>query len=96
MATIDGARALGLEKEIGSLETGKRADMIFVRLDRANALPLYDPVSQMVYALKAEDVGDVMVNGKPVVRDGKILTLDERTILAKAAEYGIKVKASLK
>ena len=96
MATIDGARALGLEKEIGSLETGKRADMIFVRLDRANALPLYDPVSQMVYALKAEDVRDVMVNGKPVVRDGKILTLDERTILAKAAEYGIKVKASLK
>jgi 5-methylthioadenosine/S-adenosylhomocysteine deaminase len=96
MATIAGARALGLEKEIGSLEAGKRADMIFVRLDRPNAVPLYDPVSQMVYALKAEDVRDVMVNGKPVVHDGKILTLDERAILAKAAEYGMKVKASLK
>jgi 5-methylthioadenosine/S-adenosylhomocysteine deaminase len=96
MATIGGARALGLEKEIGSLESGKRADLIFVRLDRANAVPLYDPVSQMVYALKAEDVRDVMVNGKPVVRDAKILTLDEPQILAKAAEYGMKVKASLK
>ena len=96
MATIGGARVLGLEKEIGSLEAGKRADMIAVRLDRANAVPLYDPISQMVYALKAEDVRDVMVNGKPVVRDGQILTLDQRAILAKAAEYGLKVKASLK
>ena len=96
MATMGGARVLGLEKEIGSLESGKRADMIEVRLDRANAVPVYDPVSQMVYALKAEDVRDVMVNGKPVVRDGRSLTLDERQILAKAAEYGIKVRASLK
>jgi 5-methylthioadenosine/S-adenosylhomocysteine deaminase len=96
MATIGGARVLGLEREIGSLETGKRADIITVRLDRPNAVPLYDPVSQMVYALKAEDVRDVMVNGKPVVRDGQILTLDQELILAKAAEYGMKVKASLK
>ncbi len=96
MATIGGARVLGLEREIGSLETGKRADIITVRLDRPNAVPLYDPVSQMVYALKADDVRDVMVNGKPVVRDGQILTLDEKLILAKAAEYGMRVKASLK
>jgi 5-methylthioadenosine/S-adenosylhomocysteine deaminase len=96
MATIAGARVLGLEKEIGSLEIGKRADLIAVRLDRPNAVPLYDPVSAMVYALKAEDVQDVMVNGKPVVRDGRILTLDEAVVLAKAAEYGMKVKASLK
>jgi 5-methylthioadenosine/S-adenosylhomocysteine deaminase len=96
MATIRGARALGLEKETGSLETGKRADMIEVRLDRPNAVPLYDAISQMVYALKGDDVRDVMVNGKPVVRDGKILTLDEGTILAKAEEYRVKVSASLK
>jgi len=96
MATIAGARVLGLEKEIGSLEAGKRADLIAVRLDRPNAVPLYDPVSAMVYALKAEDVRDVMVNGKPVVRDGRILTLDEAAVLAKAVEYGMKVKASLK
>jgi 5-methylthioadenosine/S-adenosylhomocysteine deaminase len=96
MATIRGARALGMEKEIGSLEPGKRADLIMVRLDRPNALPLYDPISQMVYALKANDVRDVMVNGKPVVRDAKILTLDEKAILQKAAEYRVKVSMSLK
>lgn len=96
MATIGGARVLGMEKQIGSLETGKRADLMMVRLDRPNAVPLYDPVSQMVYALKAEDVRDVMVNGRPVVRDAKILTLDEAAILRKAAEYGVKIRASLK
>ncbi len=96
MATIGGARALGLEKEIGSLEPGKRADLIMVRLDRANAVPLYDPISQMVYALKAEDVRDVMVNGRPVVRNAKILTLNEAAILQKAAEYRAQVSVSLK
>jgi len=70
--------------------------MIAVRLDRPNAVPLYDPISQMVYALKADDVRDVMVNGRPVVRDGKILTLNEPQILQKAAEYRAKVAASLK
>ena len=96
MATIRGARALGMEKEIGSLETGKRADLILVRGDRPNAVPMYDPISQMVYALKGEDVRDVMVNGKPVVRDARILTLNEAQILQKAAEYRVKVSASLK
>ena len=95
MATIGGARALGLEKEIGSLEAGKRADLITVRTDRPNGAPLYNPVSQMVYALKAEDVRDVMVNGRPVVRDGRSLTLNEAQILSKAAEYAVQVKRSL-
>jgi 5-methylthioadenosine/S-adenosylhomocysteine deaminase len=96
MATIRGARVLGLEKEIGSLEDGKRADLIMVRIDRPNAVPLYDPISQMVYALKADDVRDVMVNGKPVVRDAKILTLNAAQILQKAVEYRAKISASLK
>jgi 5-methylthioadenosine/S-adenosylhomocysteine deaminase len=96
MATMGGARVLGMEREIGSLETGKRADLILVRLDRPNAVPLYDAVSQMVYALKADDVRDVMVNGKPVVSDGRILTLDEGAVLAKAEEYRGKIAASLK
>jgi 5-methylthioadenosine/S-adenosylhomocysteine deaminase len=96
MATIRGARALGMEKEIGSLEVGKKADAIMVRLDRPNALPLYDAVSQMVYALKAGDVRDVMVNGKPVVRDGRILTLNQALVLQKAEEYRAKISASLK
>jgi 5-methylthioadenosine/S-adenosylhomocysteine deaminase len=96
MATIRGARALGLEKEIGSLEPGKRADLIMVRIDRPNGIPIYDAVSQMVYALKADDVRDVMVNGRPVVRDAKILTLNQPQILQKAAEYRDKIRASLK
>jgi 5-methylthioadenosine/S-adenosylhomocysteine deaminase len=96
MATIGGARVLGLDKEIGSIETGKRADIISVRLTRPNAAPLYDAVSQMVYALKASDVRDVMVNGKLVVRDAAVLTLNRLQIMQKAAEYGLKVSASLK
>jgi 5-methylthioadenosine/S-adenosylhomocysteine deaminase len=95
MATIRGARALGMEKEIGSIEPGKRADIITVRLDRANAVPLYDVYSQMVYALKASDVQDVMVDGRAVVRDGQALTLDAAQVLAKAEEYGRNVKLSL-
>jgi 5-methylthioadenosine/S-adenosylhomocysteine deaminase len=82
-------------KEIGSLEAGKRADMMVVRIDRAHAQPLYDAVSQMVYALKGSEVRDVMVNGKTVVRDAKI-PLNEPQILQKAAEYRAKVSASLK
>ncbi len=96
MATIGGARVLGMGKEIGSLEAGKRADVIAVRLDRPNAAPLYDAISQLVYALKASDVQDVMVNGRPVVRDSKILTLNERQILIKAAEFRAAIAASLR
>lgn len=69
MATIFGARALGMDKEIGSLEPGKRADLISVSLRGVNAIPMYQPVSQLVYALKSKDVSDVMVNGKHVVKN---------------------------
>jgi 5-methylthioadenosine/S-adenosylhomocysteine deaminase len=96
MATIRGARALGLDRLTGSVETGKRADLIMVRVDRPNGVPMYDAVSQMVYALKASDVRDVMVNGKPVVRDSKILTLNQAMVLQKAEEYRAKISASLK
>jgi 5-methylthioadenosine/S-adenosylhomocysteine deaminase len=96
MATIDGAKVLGMEKEIGSLEPGKRADMIVVRLDTPRATPLYDPISQIVYDLKASDVRDVVINGKQVLKDGVVLTLDQKAILAKAAEYRDQVSRSLR
>ena len=96
MATLGGARVLGLEKEIGSIEPSKRADMIMVRIDRPHAVPLYDVYSQMVYALKGSDVRDVMVNGRAVVQDGRSLLLDEKQILVKAAEYRARISASLK
>jgi 5-methylthioadenosine/S-adenosylhomocysteine deaminase len=95
MATMGGARVLGLQREIGSLEPGKRADMISVRLDQPHAVPMYEPVSQLVYALKASDVRDVMVNGKTVVRDRQLLTLDLKQVLSKAEEFQAKVRASL-
>jgi len=96
MATIGGARALGMERQIGSVEPGKYADLITVRLDRPNAAPLYDVYSQMVYALKGSDVQDVMVNGRLLVRDARPLSLDADQILAKAAEYRLKVGAPVK
>ncbi len=95
MATILGARALGMEKEIGSIEAGKRADLITVRLDAPHAVPLYNVYSQLVYALKGSDVGDVMVNGRLIVRDRRSLTLDAAAVIAKAEEYGARISASL-
>ena len=95
MATIRGARALGLDKQIGSLEAGKRADLITLRLDQPNAVPLYNLYSQIVYALKGCDVRDVMVNGRLLVRDRQALTLNAPQVLAKAQEFGLKVRASL-
>jgi len=96
MATIRGARVLGLDKEIGSLETGKRADLITVRLDQPNAVPLYGVASQMVYALKGGDVRDAMVNGRLLLRDRRPLSLNAVEIMAKAEEFAAKVRESLK
>lgn len=95
MATLGGARVLGLEKEIGSLEPGKRADMIALDLDAPNAVPMYDVYSQLAYALKASNVTDVIVNGREVVRDKRCLTLDRRVVTARAREYGLKVAESV-
>ncbi len=87
---------MGLEKEIGSLEAGKFADLISIRLDRPNAVTLYNVYSQIVYALKGADVEDVMVNGKLLVRDAQPLTLDAAAIEAKARQYRDKVRQSLR
>jgi 5-methylthioadenosine/S-adenosylhomocysteine deaminase len=96
MATILGARVAGLDKITGSLEVGKRADLIALRLDRPHAVPLYNVYSQIVYALKGSDVEDVVVDGKPIVREGRSLTLDSAMILQKAREYAAKVSATLR
>ena len=96
MATIEGARALHMEKEIGSLEVDKKADFIVLNLDVPNAVPMYDVYSQVVYALKASEVETVVVGGKTLLKDGKLLTVDEAKAIAKAKEYGKKVEASLK
>jgi len=78
MATIDGARAMGLDAEIGSLEVGKRADVAVVRLDRLHATPVRDVVSALVYSAEGGDVDTVIIDGELVMRDRKLLTVDER------------------
>jgi 5-methylthioadenosine/S-adenosylhomocysteine deaminase len=95
MATIAGARAIHLEKDIGSLETGKKADLILVDTRAPHAMPMYDVYSELVYALKASDVKTVIIGGKIVMEDRRVLTLDEPAILAKAEEYKKQISASL-
>jgi 5-methylthioadenosine/S-adenosylhomocysteine deaminase len=95
MATIDGARALHMESEIGSLEKGKKADLIVISLDEPNAVPMYDIYAQIAYALKSSDIETVMIGGRVVMKDHKLLTVDEEAAIAKAREYGKKVAASL-
>ena len=96
MSTLGGARVLGLQKEIGSLEEGKRADLITIALDRANAVPLYNLYSQIVYASKAPDVEDVFINGRQIVSSRRVLTLDQDEIFRKAEEYKQHILTSVK
>jgi 5-methylthioadenosine/S-adenosylhomocysteine deaminase len=95
MATIDGARALHMEKEIGSLEKGKKADVVLIGLDEPNAVPMYDAYAQIAYALKGSDVETVIIGGRVVMRDHKLLTVDEEAAISKAREYKQKIANSL-
>ena len=96
MATIDGARALGMEKEIGSLEAGKRADLLVVSMSAARQTPMYDPVSHLVYVTRGDDVRTTIVNGKILMRDRKVLTLDSATVLDEARRFAEKVRAAVR
>jgi 5-methylthioadenosine/S-adenosylhomocysteine deaminase len=95
MATIEGARALHMDKEIGSLEAGKKADLIIINLDEPNAVPMYDVYAQLAYAIKASAVETVVIGGNVVMRDRKLLTVNEQEAVAKAREYKKKIAASL-
>jgi len=96
IATIEGAKAIGMEKEIGSLEAGKRADLVVVSTDEPNAWPQHDTYAMLVYALKASDVSDVVIEGKTTVLARKPLTLNPLTIRREAEALRAKVEASLK
>ena len=95
MATIRGARALHLEKEIGSIEKGKRADLVIVDLDDLNQTPYYNIYSDLVYATKAGDVRTVIIEGRVVMRDRRLLTLNEETIKAEARKYRERIVQSI-
>jgi 5-methylthioadenosine/S-adenosylhomocysteine deaminase len=95
MATLGGARVLGLDREIGSLEEGKRADLITISVAGANAVPMYNVYSQVAYATKAGNVRDVFINGRPIVRDRHPLTLNPEEIYDHAQKYKAKILASI-
>lgn len=95
MATIRGARALHLNKLIGSLEAGKRADIVVVDFDSLHQTPYYNVYSALVYSTKADDVRDVIVNGKVIMRDRRLITLNESDIKKGANAYRTKIITSL-
>jgi 5-methylthioadenosine/S-adenosylhomocysteine deaminase len=95
MATIDGARALQMDDRIGSLEPGKRADMILVSMAGARQTPIYDPISHLVYVAHGDDVTTTIVNGRILMRDRKVLTLDEPAVLREANEIAVKVRQAV-
>ena len=84
MATLGGARALGRGQHLGSLEPGKLADLIIVGMSKARQQPLFEPMSQVVYASRGDDVETTIVNGKVLMRDRKVLTMDEAAVLRDA------------
>src|SRR5687767_3945562 len=95
LATIRSAAALHMEKEIGSIESGKRADLVLVAQDALNQLPLYNIYSHLVYATKTSDVQTVIINGRVVMRDRRLLTLDEAAIKQSAGVFRAQVIKSL-
>jgi len=86
MATLEGARALGLDRITGSLTEGKQADVIIVDTDKPHLTPMFDPYSQLVYAAKATDVSHSFINGRLVMEERKLLTLDVEEVMSKARE----------
>ena len=95
MATINGARAIHLDKEIGSLEVGKRADLIIVGMNSPHQTPLYNVYSHLVYATKASDVETVIINGRVVMRSRVARTINEPLVRRKAIEYRNRIRKSL-
>jgi len=96
MATIDGARVLGIDALTGSIELGKRADLAVVRLDALHAEPGGDATARIVYACTASDVKHVLVDGRVVVADGELRTLDADTVLSEARREGERVRRRAK
>lgn len=92
MATLNGARALGLEQEIGSLRPGKWADMVAVDLGTPETVPVYHPISQLIYATGRHQVSDVWVAGRHLLKERKLTTLDVEDILYRAWAWGEKIK----
>jgi 5-methylthioadenosine/S-adenosylhomocysteine deaminase len=95
MATMGGARVLGMDRQIGSLEPGKHADVIVVGMSAARQTPMYDPISHLVYVTRGDDVQTTIVNGKVLMRNRKVTTLDAAAVLKDARLWAGKVRAAV-
>jgi 5-methylthioadenosine/S-adenosylhomocysteine deaminase len=92
MATIDGAKAIGLDKDIGSLEAGKQADVIIVDTEKPHLVPMYNPVSHIIYTVQGSDIRDVIVAGRILVKDQSLLTINLEDTLKKIAAISRIIK----
>ena len=91
MATRDAASALGKQDEIGSLESGKRADLIVLDLDRPHLTPMFDPYSHLVYTVGRSDVATTMIHGQIVMQDRQLTTLDEASAISEVNEIAARI-----
>nr|HPL32428.1 amidohydrolase family protein [Smithellaceae bacterium] len=95
MATINGARALGMGHLVGSLEVGKKADIILIGLNKPHLTPLYNAYSHMVYAAGGADVDTVVINGKVVMENRRLLTIAEADVMNEVRKIAVGVKKSM-
>jgi len=93
MATVRGAKALGMEDQVGSLEPGKKADIILIDLKKPHLTPMHDPVSTLVFSANGSDVDTVIVNGKILMRERRVLTLEEEQIIERAQEIAPTIRS---
>ncbi len=96
LATTGGARALHMERLIGSLEPGKRADLITVSMRAARQTPMYDPISHLVYTTRGDDVRTTIVNGKVLMKDRQLRTLNREAVIAEANKLAAKVRDAVR
>ena len=96
MATIDGARALGMNKITGSLEVGKQADIIIIGLNKPHLTPLYNEYSHLVYAANGADIDTVLINGKVVMENRSLLTIDEAEVMQRVNDIAVNIKNSMR
>ena len=95
MATIGGARALGMDRLIGSIEPGKRADIIAVSMSATRQTPSYDPVSHLVYVTRGDDVRTTIVNGNVLMKDRQVRTMDRAAVIADANRLARRVREAV-
>ncbi|WP_156498188.1 amidohydrolase family protein, partial [Oleiphilus sp. HI0043] len=94
MATINGAAALGIEEITGSLEIGKAADLIAIKMDALNSQPSFDPISDIVYSVASNQVSHNWVNGKLLLEEGELKYMDTQEIIVKAKSWAAKIRSS--